>query len=227
MSILKTASAVGLAAALSAPVMAAEVSGNVTLASDYSFRGISQTTRDPAIQGGFDIETDFGLSIGTWASNVNFGDDTSMELDVYVGYGMEINDTMSWSVSFTRFEYPSEGDALDYNEVGGSFSFGDATVGLIFSNEYLAISDAQWFYPYIDYSVPTGDSFSLDVHLGINLADDPIFGTEDQYIDYSVSVTVPVSGVDLGLAIVGSDLDEPNCGNVCEARLVASISKSL
>ena len=38
-----------------------EVSGNVTLTSDYSFRGWSQTTRDPAIQGGFDIEFEEGF----------------------------------------------------------------------------------------------------------------------------------------------------------------------
>ncbi len=52
---------------------AADVAGNVTLATDYRFRGISQLNGEfsPAIQGGFDFATDMGFYIGTWASNVN------------------------------------------------------------------------------------------------------------------------------------------------------------
>ena len=40
------------------------ITGNVTLASDYSFRGWSQTQRDPAIQGGFDIAIASGFYFG-------------------------------------------------------------------------------------------------------------------------------------------------------------------
>ena len=51
---------------------AAEFSGNVTYATAYRFRGISQGDRSQASQGGFDIELDSGLYVGTWASNVTF-----------------------------------------------------------------------------------------------------------------------------------------------------------
>ena len=34
---------------------AVEVAGNVAIGSDYPFRGVSQTDRDPTIQGGFDV----------------------------------------------------------------------------------------------------------------------------------------------------------------------------
>ena len=36
-------------------------SANVTLTSDYKFRGISQSDESPAIQGGFDIEHESGF----------------------------------------------------------------------------------------------------------------------------------------------------------------------
>ncbi|HMV17342.1 MAG TPA: TorF family putative porin, partial [Zoogloea sp.] len=42
---------------------------NVTLASEYIYRGIGQTNRKPAIQGGFDYAHSSGLYVGTWASN--------------------------------------------------------------------------------------------------------------------------------------------------------------
>lgn len=63
---------------------------NVSLVSDYRFRGISQTMRKPAIQGGFDYSHTTGLYLGTWGSNVdgtcNFYNNTSMEWDWYGGY---------------------------------------------------------------------------------------------------------------------------------------------
>jgi len=65
-------------------------SANVSLVSDYRFRGISQTMRQPAIQGGFNYSNDCGLYLGTWASNVDgtchFFNNTSMEWDLYGGY---------------------------------------------------------------------------------------------------------------------------------------------
>ncbi len=63
---------------------------NVSLVSDYRFRGISQTMRRPAIQGGFDYSHSSGFYLGTWASNVDgtthFYNNTSMEWDFYGGY---------------------------------------------------------------------------------------------------------------------------------------------
>lgn len=63
---------------------------NVSLVSDYRFRGISQTMRRPAIQGGFDYSHANGFYSGAWASNVDgtnhFYNNTSMELDVYGGF---------------------------------------------------------------------------------------------------------------------------------------------
>ena len=58
--------------------MAAEVSGNVSIGTDYVYRGISQTTENPTIQGGFDLESETGLYIGIWTSNVDF--DGSIEI---------------------------------------------------------------------------------------------------------------------------------------------------
>lgn len=64
--------------------------GNVSLVSDYCFRGISETMRRPAIQGGFNYSHASGFYLGTWASNVDgtthFFNNTSMEWDSYGGY---------------------------------------------------------------------------------------------------------------------------------------------
>ena len=212
-------------------IHAVEFSGNVTLTSDYSFRGETQTGRDPAIQGGFDLSFDSGFSIGTWASNVNFGpyrgeseggpsDPTyaSMELDLYVGYGAEIGDNSSWNVSLIRFEYPNEG-AADYTELAFAVAIGDLTVGANYSPEYLGESGDAFFYPYVGYSVALGEIASLDAQVGHGIGD------AGEHLDYSFTLGASVAGLDLAVGLVGTDIDDGRPGN--ELRPVVSLSKSL
>ena len=205
---------------------AGEVSGNVTVATDYSFRGWSQTTRDPAIQGGFDYGFESGFYIGTWASNLKYGDDASTEIDLYAGFGGEFGDGYSYDLSVIRFEYPSEG-GLDYVELAASIGIGAFTVGVNVSPEYLGEGGPSFAYPYVGYSWAPSDAASLDFQVGMSMADDVGGPDEDSYMDYSVALTVPTGGVDLGLAIVGTNLDEEVCGADCELRLIFSISKSM
>ncbi len=81
----------GLAAvALSLTAMAAqaEITGNAAVLSDYNWRGITQTSQDPALQGGIDYAHESGFYLGAWASNVDFGDccDENVEIDLYTGF---------------------------------------------------------------------------------------------------------------------------------------------
>ena len=46
--------------------------GNLTLASQYVFRGLTQTDGKPALQGGFDYSHANGLYLGTWFSNISW-----------------------------------------------------------------------------------------------------------------------------------------------------------
>jgi Bacterial protein of unknown function (Gcw_chp) len=65
------------------------LTGNVTLAGDYRFRGVSQTYRQPAIQVGVEYASPAGAYAGTWGSNVSgnqFLNGGSLEWDLYGGY---------------------------------------------------------------------------------------------------------------------------------------------
>ncbi|MDT8999413.1 TorF family putative porin [Paucibacter sp. APW11] len=65
------------------------LTGNLSLNSDYRFRGISQTWRLPAVQGGFDYAHRSGFYAGTWASNVSgnsYNNGSGLELDLYGGF---------------------------------------------------------------------------------------------------------------------------------------------
>lgn len=216
-----------------------EVSGNVAIATDYRFRGISQTDRSPAIQGGFDLALDNGLYVGTWASNVTFSG-AAIEMDYYAGWSTDINDDTSLDVGVLWYNYPEDDSDpdLDYWEVYGSVGLFGGTVGLNYSPDYFAETGDFW-YLYGDYSIPLGEAFSLDLHVGWNyFADDfsafivPPLGEDagDDYFDYSIGVSTSAFGLDFAVNYVGTDLDEDTCFSgtkLCKDSVVASVSKSL
>jgi uncharacterized protein (TIGR02001 family) len=65
-----------------------DVAFNAAVSTDYVFRGVSQTLEDPALSGGVDL-TAGSFYAGAWASNVDFGDDTDLEVDLYGGFRTE------------------------------------------------------------------------------------------------------------------------------------------
>ena len=93
-------------AADAAPAPDYTLAYNVGLYSQYIFRGLTQTNRDPAIQGGIDFTHSSGFYLGAWASNVSWLTDGadglntgklyqsggSLETDWYGGYRYTFDD---------------------------------------------------------------------------------------------------------------------------------------
>ena len=93
------------------------VTGNIGLFSQYVFRGLTQTDRDPALQGGFDYAHSSGLYAGTWASNISWLKENASTPFAGVGTG-------------TMGTY-SQGGSLEWDFYGGyKMSFGDFGVDL-------------------------------------------------------------------------------------------------
>ena len=226
---------------------AAEVAGNVTLATDYRFRGISQLTGafSPAIQGGFDFATEMGFYVGTWASNVNFscmdrdvlggctGGGGAIEVDLYGGFKGTIDEELGYDVGVLYYGYPKDGsDNLDYTEVYGSLSFKGFKFGLNYSDDYFAES-GKFYYPYLDYGFDPIENVTLSFHVAYNSFDEAqaFLDGDDNYTDWKIAVSTKQLGVNWGLAYVDTDLDDDEtCGGndtLCEATAVFSISKSL
>jgi len=228
--------------------MAAEVSGNVSLTSDYRFRGISQTDTQIAVQGGFDFAFENGIYVGTWGSNVDFAN--SLELDYYVGFAGDMSDSVSYDVGFIYYDYPGTDDTVrtfssdaedDYAEVYASISVADFTFGIAYSDDYY-LETGEFYYIYGDYSFALPHDVSLDLHYGYNDFEfsstdsnakdaEQAFLTdgEDSYSDYSIGVSKAFAGVDVSLTWIDTDLDKSECfdSNLCDSTVVFAISKSL
>lgn len=219
-------------------VAQAEISGNVTLASDYVFRGISQTDNAPAIQGGFDYAHDSGFYLGTWASNVDStfftnSTDPQIELDLYGGYSGETGGGIGYDLGYLRYEYPGGGSNADTNEIYASLSYMGFTGSINYSDELNFVgSDESAYYLAAGYDMDLPMDFGLSLHLGYSdgdAFDSDEFGTD--YTDWSIGVSKPVFGVDLGLTYTDTNLDDDECpssnDDICDAIFTVSISKSL
>ena len=213
----------------STTAFAADISGNVNLASDYVYRGISQTDEEGTIQGGFDVEAESGLYAGVWASNIAF--DGSIEIDIYAGFAGEFSEAVGFDVGVLRYEYPNDlgPNHSSFNEVYGSVSFKDVTLGLAYSDDFFFESDTG-VYVYIDYSLGLPNEFGLDFHYGDqSVKDNATFGAPD-FAEYSIGLTKSLADVDFALTWHDTDLSSSECfggSDICDSRVVFGLSKSL
>lgn len=156
--IASTAAVVTMA---SASAIAAEASANVAFTTDYRFRGISQTDRDFAIQGGFDYAWDSGLYVGTWASNVDGfssspvdGDGGAQaELDFYTGFGLDLTDSLAFDFNVLYFYYPGASTAGDQAEI----DYWEFTPGISYSGDSLSAGLSVSYSD--DFFGESGDAF--------------------------------------------------------------------
>jgi hypothetical protein len=149
----KSILSLSVAAALSAPLLAAAqtpapspVTGNMTIASDYRFRGISQTYLGPTIQGGVDYAHESGIYIGNWNSNVAsqvFTGGSGIEMDFYGGWKKSFGD-IGIDIGTIYYYYPN----AEFDGGAGTAKFDNWEVYLGASWKWLS---AKFYYALSDY----------------------------------------------------------------------------
>lgn len=127
------------------------VSGSATITSDYRFRGISQTDKEMAVQGGLTIAHESGIYFGTWASNLagwgTFGG-ANMELDLIAGYKVPLSDSAMLDVGLTWYLYPGGADKTDFAEsyvkLSGTAGPATLTAGVAYAPKQEALG--RWYF---------------------------------------------------------------------------------
>jgi len=203
---------------------------NVALSTDYLFRGISQTEGNPAISGGFDYAYNLvGFYAGVWASNVDFGNDDSIEIDSYGGFSGDLATGIGWDVGGLYYAYPGDDSDDDYIEAYGSLSyeFGGSfkpTVGVFvaWSPDFFAeTGNSIYINPTLELSLPMG--FALSVGYGYQDVDD--LG-DYSHASASLSKDVGIFTFDLTYNNNFGEDDFCDGADVCDDTVVFSISSS-
>lgn len=180
-------------------------SANVAITTDYTFRGISQSGSDAAIQGGFDWASDL-FYVGTWASTVDFNDDltnpftgeqisdgSSAEVDFYAGYTPSFGD-LSLDFGVTYYLYPDAPQGEDDIIVPGILTADQQVLanalGVTAGQVLLDSPDQNYVELKAGGTYPVGPA-----EFGFNLTYSPdyYFETGDILIP-SASLSVPLGG---------------------------------
>ena len=138
------------------------LSGNMTMASNYVFRGISQTRNLPAVQGSLTYQLPIGLYANAWGSNVKFEDtDATLELDSIVGWRGDFWEDFSYDLNIDRYNYPGAHE-LNYNEFNSVFNYKIFQLGFSYSGNVYATHQTGLYYLLgINYDIPCKYTFEI------------------------------------------------------------------
>jgi uncharacterized protein (TIGR02001 family) len=211
------------------PAFAADspLSANVGVFSDYRFRGVTQTDKKAALQGGFDYAAPNGFYVGNWNSSINWlgGNSSGLESDFYLGYATEISG-IGIDVGNLYYHYPGETDA-DTNEIYIGLSVGPITFKTSYATtDYFgaANSDGTLYYN-LSGSFEVAEGVSVSASAGFTKFEG--VADADGY-DYSVGVAYGLpQGFELGISYVTTSGDYKSFnGDFGKSGAVVSISKS-
>lgn len=123
--------------------------GNVSVVSDYRFRGVSQSYKQPALQGGFDYSHASGFYVGNWNSSVSgntYNNGASLEMDFYGGWKTEFSNGIGLDIGGLYYYYP--GSYYQSGIASGKKKYDNFELYLGLSYKWLS---AKYSYATTDY----------------------------------------------------------------------------
>lgn len=229
-----------------APAPESTLSYNIGATTDYRYRGISQTGKKPAINGGIDYAHSSGFYLGTWASSITWLKDTTanpnttkgpIEIDVYGGYKGSLAEGVGYDLGGLYYWYA--GNDLKKTpglvspntfELYGALTFGIVTVKYSHATTNLFGTANSKNSGYLDLSAnfDLGSGWSVVPHVGAQK-----IKNGNSYSDYSVAVNKDIDGLVLSLAAVGTSgvgapylLPGSGTRDLAKSGLVFSIKKT-
>lgn len=134
-----------------------EVDAAIAAFSDYRFRGVSLSGKDPEITAEVTIAHESGFYAGTWLSNVDLGNGADdLEVDLSAGFATDVGGA-SIDIGAIYYLYPGNSGS-NYVEfvgsIGTSIGPGAITVGVAYAPSQDALGNVDNTYVYISGAVP-------------------------------------------------------------------------
>ncbi len=159
------------------------LTANTTVSSNYLWRGVTQTSNSTAISGGIDYEGSSGVSVGIWASNADWTENMTYELDIYAAYSDEFENGLGYSLGYIYYAYDSDANT-DFSEVNFSLSYHDYSI----SYNTLVNSDTDADFGDDTYiSANAAFEISADLELAFHVGNYN-FNAGGDYMDYGISL---------------------------------------
>ena len=223
-ALIAAASALALSAGAASAQDAAQkpftLSYNVGVASDYVFRGVSQTDQDAQLFGGVDL-TAGRFYAGTWASNVDFGDKTDAEIDLYAGFKPTLG-PVALDLGVIYYGYAGAPAGTGYGntefKVAGSVPAGKGGVGaaVFYSHDSFGAAKEATYYE-LNGSYPVATKWTVSGVVGRQTYS----GTGD-YTTWNLGAAYAINDK-LALDLRYIDTDQHDFGKLYDSRAVATL----
>jgi uncharacterized protein (TIGR02001 family) len=216
------------------------VTGGVTLASQYRFRGISLSDEHAALQGTINLHHKSGFYGGVWASNIDgWGElgGSNLELDIYGGWRGEVTKGVTLDAGVLYYAYPgSKGGDFEffepYAKVSGKLGPVNSTLGVAYAWEQDALADNRNFYIFNDNSLPIpGTPISLTTHIGHSSGGSALAAGDD-YLDWAFGASAIWKNLTFGVSYVDTNIDESQAlsvgatKDIVDTAVVATLTAS-
>ena len=218
-------------AAPAAPAPDYTLSFNVGAVTDYRYRGISQSRKKAALQGGIDFAHSSGFYLGTWATTIKWvkdgGGNAGGEFDFYGGYKGTAG-AIGYDFGILTYQYPDRSLAISPNttEIYGAGTYGPVTLKYSHATTNLfGFADSKNSY-YLDLSAffDLGDGWSLTPHIGYQKVKN---NSASSYTAYALTLGKDFGGgLSATAAIIGTDNDTyvgPGGKNLGNGTLVLGV----
>lgn len=213
-------------------IHASEVNGNIFIANDYVWRGLTKTKNQPTVQGGVHYNHDIGIYAGLQISNVDFRPGAGRSgaplyadtENIYtIGYFIQSNN-FSYLIGFTAYEYPSGGGPR-FHEFNGDISYKGVKLSLNYDEEneniYTRLSFQDDINKRLSWLAHLGQ-YSLNDPDALKLRPEPLF---DDYNDVLIGIRYEIdNGFIWGFNYVDTNLNTNDADEY--GRFTISLEKS-
>ncbi len=236
--------ALGVALAAAMPLMAsAQLSGNLSLTSNYKYRGQDQDVSKvkafkPAVQGGLDYAFgESGWYVGNWNSSVDWLPGNSIEMDLYGGYKFKAGE-FDLDLGALTYLYPGNTTG-NTTELYAAGTWGPLTAKYshTVSKDYFGWAGAKagsgrkgtnTGYLAFSFAQEVAPSVTLKASVGFTRFASDIKDTGvPNYMDYSLGAAYDFGGgLSLGAAVAGAN-KKAYFGPANQSRLLVTLTKTL
>ncbi len=156
----------------------AEVIGTLNASTNYIWRGVSQTTDNPAISGSIEYRTKHNSYLGLWTSNTKYGGRHGQEINAYLGHKFDF-DQVTVDIALRHYYFPNGGkynydfrpdkwddkESSSFDEFQTNIEFSGLGFGYAYSNNYLD-SGYVGHYAEFNYTYKFENELFIKIHAG-------------------------------------------------------------
>jgi uncharacterized protein (TIGR02001 family) len=150
--------------ALNSTLACAELSGTVSVVSDYRFRGQSLSQGNPEAQLNLTLDTNSGWYGGAFMSGVNLDGHDDTQLLAYGGYAQTLKPGWSWDAGVIDSTFLASSD-YNYAEIYLGIASEHVNAKLYVSPNYFGFS-TRTAYAELNGNYPISDNWRVQAHVG-------------------------------------------------------------